>query len=174
MERSPSNTKLRVSVFGNPDLPMDAMPIVLLPELRKQFPDIEFIHQDPNEECFPPDMVAPRPSSGHSTPIGSKLRADARSEDRERPRRNVEGVEWYIIDAVKGIDRVRLITETDIIKVNKRLSMHDYDLGMHLTLLKKIYPELKLRIIGVPLASKPSDILPDVVEMLSTALRKIN
>ncbi|MBI4090821.1 MAG: hypothetical protein HY422_02250 [Candidatus Komeilibacteria bacterium] len=128
--------KLKVSVFGNPDLPMDAMPIALLPELRKQFPDIEFIHQDPNEEC---------------RPLGDT---------------------WYIIDAVKGIDKVRLITEMDIIKVSKRLSMHDYDLGMHLTLLKKIYPQLKLRIIGVPIGNKPADILPDVVEMLSSALRE--
>ena len=145
MERSPSSTKLRVSVFGNPDLPMDAMPIVLLPELRKRFPNIEFIHQDPNEECLPPEALAK----------GGKPLGDT----------------WWIIDAVKGIDKVRLITETDIIQINKRLSMHDYDLGMHLTLLKKINPELKLRIIGVPLGSKTSDILPDVVTFLSAALR---
>lgn len=136
MERSPSNTKLRVSVFGNPDLPMDAMPIALLPELRKRFPDIEFIHQDPNEEC---------------KPLGDT---------------------WWIIDAVKGIDKVRLITEADIIKVNKRVSVHDYDLGMHLTLLKKIYPLLKLRIIGVPMGSKTSDVLRDVTVMLSAALQE--
>lgn len=168
MVKSPSNiSRLRVSVFGNPDLALDAMPIALLPELRKRFPGIEFMHQDPNEDCFPPGMAAPQLRSGHSTPIGSKLRADARSEDHERPRRNVEGVEWWIIDAVKGIDRVRLITEADLLEVKKRLSMHDYDLGMHLTLLKKIHPELRLRIIGVPIGSKPDEVMPEITRLLA-------
>jgi len=51
---------MTVSVFGNPDLPEDAMPVALIPELRKRFPNITFVHQDPNEECTPPETVVPR------------------------------------------------------------------------------------------------------------------
>ncbi|MEK7583631.1 MAG: hypothetical protein AAB490_00155 [Patescibacteria group bacterium] len=126
----------QVSVFGNPDLPADAMPVSLLPELRKRFPDIEFIHQDPNEDCTPPESP------------------------------------WIIIDTVKGIPGVRLITDADLIQVKKRLTLHDYDLGMHLTLLKKIYPKLQLRIIGIPLGSSREEVLPEVVRLLSAALRE--
>jgi len=109
------------------------MPISLISALRRRFPDIEFIHQDPNEEC---------------KPLGDT---------------------WHIIDAVKGIDKVRLITDTDLIQVKKRLTLHDYDLGMHLTLLKKIYPKLQLRIIGIPLGGTEESVLPDVISLLSTA-----
>ena len=124
---------MQVSVFGNPDLPADAMPLSLIPALQEHFPNIEFIHQDPNEECAPFGDI------------------------------------WYIIDAVKGIDKVRLITDTDLLQVKKRLTLHDYDLGMHLTLLKKIYPKLQLRIIGIPLGSTEEAVLSDVISLLSTA-----
>lgn len=125
-----------VTVFGNPDLPEDAMPIVLLPELRKKFPRIEFVHQDPNEDCRPP----------------------------ENP--------WYIIDTVKGIPGVRLVTDTDLIQVKKRLTMHEYDLGMHLTLLKKIQPDLEIRIIGIPINGKRDDIVEGVSNLLASAPRE--
>ncbi len=38
-----------IYVFGNPLLDFDNLPIRLAPELRKKFPDIDFIIQDPNE-----------------------------------------------------------------------------------------------------------------------------
>lgn len=40
----------KVFVFGNPDLEMDNLPLRILPELRKAFPEIKFVAQDPNEE----------------------------------------------------------------------------------------------------------------------------
>ncbi|OGY91948.1 MAG: hypothetical protein A3B30_01755 [Candidatus Komeilibacteria bacterium RIFCSPLOWO2_01_FULL_52_15] len=182
---------MTVSVFGNPDLPEDAMPVALIPELRKRFPNITFVHQDPNEECTPPETVVPRlrsrsilsgeaarPQSrmaGHSTAAskGSESRDATRDGDHERrPDGNRAAVEWWIIDAVKGISDVRLITEKDIIEVKRRLTMHDYDLGMHLTLLKKIYPKLQLRIIGIPFGAPPATVLPDVTNFLSTALQE--
>jgi len=39
-----------IYIFGNPDLPMDSLPLRLLPQLRKQFPDITFEVKDPNED----------------------------------------------------------------------------------------------------------------------------
>jgi hypothetical protein len=129
-----------VSVFGNPDLAPDAVPISLLPLLRVHFPAITFEHVDPNEECAPPE-------------------ASAKS-----------GKPWWIIDTVKGIDKVTLIDEKDLLVIKKRLTMHDYDLGMHLVLLKKIYPDLKLRIIGVPFGAKAEEVIEKIIRLLNKSI----
>ncbi len=42
-----------IYIFGNPLLNFDNLPIKLVPELRKKFPDINFIIQDPNENIKP-------------------------------------------------------------------------------------------------------------------------
>ena len=42
-----------VSVFGNPDLLLDNVPVRLVPKLRKRFPDIRFVVEDPNEIDLP-------------------------------------------------------------------------------------------------------------------------
>lgn len=44
---------MKISVFGNPDLEIDFLPIKILPELRKKFPDFEFVVEDPNELTAP-------------------------------------------------------------------------------------------------------------------------
>lgn len=41
---------MTVYVFGNPDLPMDALPIRLVPELQNKFPQHQFIVRDPLDE----------------------------------------------------------------------------------------------------------------------------
>ena len=42
-----------VSVFGNPDLSGDNLPVLLVPKLRKRFPEIRFVVEDPNEIDLP-------------------------------------------------------------------------------------------------------------------------
>ena len=42
-----------IYIFGNPLLEFDNMPIKLAPELKKRFPSINFIIQDPNENIKP-------------------------------------------------------------------------------------------------------------------------
>ncbi len=44
---------MKVSVFGNPDLPCDAAPLQMLPQLREAFPDIDFCVEDPEELDLP-------------------------------------------------------------------------------------------------------------------------
>ena len=46
-------TKIKIYIFGNPLLPFDNLPIKLLPQLKYQFPSIEFIISDPNENIKP-------------------------------------------------------------------------------------------------------------------------
>jgi len=41
---------MKVFVFGNADLDFDSLPLRLLPELKKQLPEIDFEVKDPNEE----------------------------------------------------------------------------------------------------------------------------
>jgi hypothetical protein len=46
-----------VYIFGNPDLPEDALPLRLVPQLRQQFPDSTFEVKDPNEEWYVPERL---------------------------------------------------------------------------------------------------------------------
>jgi len=45
-----TSDKMKILVFGNPDHEPDALPLKILPEVRKRLPDIEFVVADPNEE----------------------------------------------------------------------------------------------------------------------------
>lgn len=44
---------MKITIFGNPDLEIDNLPIRLLPKLREAFPDIEFEVEDPNNLDLP-------------------------------------------------------------------------------------------------------------------------
>jgi len=44
---------MKIYVFGNPLVKEDSLPLRLLPDLEKIFPEIDFIVTDPNEN-FPP------------------------------------------------------------------------------------------------------------------------
>lgn len=45
--------KKTIYIFGNPLLPFDNLPIKLASKLKKRFPEINFIIQDPNENLRP-------------------------------------------------------------------------------------------------------------------------
>ncbi len=74
-----------------------------------------------------------------------------------------ENGELFIIDTVEGIKDVILIEDLDQIKNDPKYSMHDFDLGFNLKLLKKIGALQKVKIIGVPMEMNEK-----------TALKKIN
>jgi len=44
---------MKVSVFGNLLVKKDSLPLKILPKLEKQFPDIEFVVEDPTESLHP-------------------------------------------------------------------------------------------------------------------------
>ena len=46
---------MTIYLFGNPDLEFDSLPLRILPELRKNFPNIDFKILDPNEEWEIPE-----------------------------------------------------------------------------------------------------------------------
>ena len=107
---------MKIYVFGNPLVEEDSVPLIILPQLKKQFPDIDFIVVDPNEN-FPP-----------------------------KGERNL-----IIFDTVKGISEVTLLDYSDLAAIEKSpVSPHDYDLLLHLLLLKKMGKIDSVKIIGFP------------------------
>ena len=44
---------MKIYIFGNPLIKEDSLPLMLLPKLKKRFPEIVFVVTDPNEN-FPP------------------------------------------------------------------------------------------------------------------------
>ena len=102
---------MRIYICGNPLVEEDDVPLKILPQLRQDFPNIEFLEYDSIEE----------------------LEGDA-----------------VIIDTVEGIDAVRVIDDIGKIQQHKLCSMHDFDLGSGLKLLKKIGKIDNVKIIGIP------------------------
>lgn len=43
---------MTIYIFGNPIEPSDSLPVQLIPILKKEFPDITFIHADPTENWW--------------------------------------------------------------------------------------------------------------------------
>ena len=58
--------------------------------------------------------------------------------------------EILILDVVKGIKGPIVIEDISQIKTNKMLSLHDFDLGFFLNLMKEMGINKKIKIIGVP------------------------
>ena len=123
---------MKIYVFGNPLVREDSQPLLILPRLKKQFPEIDFEVVDPNENFPPPGEI-----------------------------------NLIILDAVKGIDKVMLLDYSDLVSVEKSpVSPHDYDLLLHLLLLKKMGKISEVKIIGVPYGAKQNEILNDVINII--------
>lgn len=58
--------------------------------------------------------------------------------------------ELTIIDAVKGLKKIQVIRDIDRLNDTKTLTMHDFDLGTILKLLKETGQINKIKIIGIP------------------------
>lgn len=48
---------MTVWIFGNPDYEPDALPLKILPALKQQLPDLEFVIKDPNEDWELPERL---------------------------------------------------------------------------------------------------------------------
>lgn len=121
-------------VFGNRILKNDSLPVLLIPELQRQFPNFVFKEFDPNENL-------------------------------ER-----EGRDLNIIDTIEGIDRVVLLTDIDKIRRSPVVSMHDFDLGYSLKLLKKLKLLDSVKIFGVPMKIKKEDAIGQLSELIASNL----
>lgn len=78
-----------------------------------------------------------------------------------------EGRTLEIIDTVADINKVMIITDIDSIKMPPRYSMHDFDLGSTLKLLKKMGYLDKVRIFGMPMRIREDDALSQLCVLIS-------
>lgn len=127
--------KKTIYIFGNPLLDFDNLPIKLAPELKKLFPEIEFIILDPNENLHP------------------------------------ENKELIIIDTALGIDHVKVLNDIDKIELSPQYSLHDFDLGFNLKLLKKLGKLEKVTIFCVPANINKKQALAGLVDFIKVKSR---
>jgi len=76
--------------------------------------------------------------------------------------------ELNIIDTVKGIKKVELIEDIDKIITKKIYSMHDFDLGYNLKLLKKMKMIEKVRIFGIPSDMKEKEAMKELCDVIKS------
>lgn len=87
------------------------------------------------------------------------------SEDLEK-----EGRDLAIIDAAEGIDRVTLLTDIDSIRPPKSVcSLHDFDLGFSLKLLKKAGYIDSVRVFCVPMGIGEDAALSQLSDLIAAS-----
>ena|SRR3989344_5283581 len=129
---------MKIYIFGNPLIKEDSLPIKIIPELKKAFPDILFEVVDPNEN-FPP----------------------ANEKD------------LIIIDTVRGLKKPKIFGLNDLQEIQKSPnSPHDYDLGLHLLILKKLNKIKSVKILGIPIKIREIKAIKWIKEVLITQNRE--
>jgi Ni,Fe-hydrogenase maturation factor len=73
-----------------------------------------------------------------------------------------EGKDLVILDVVQGIKKLTIITDFDQLKNSQIYTLHDFDLGMNLKLLKKLGYIETIRIIGIPMNWKKEKAIAEV------------
>jgi len=86
------------------------------------------------------------------------------TEDMEKMGRNP-----IIIDTAFGIEKVKVLTDIDKIEDSPKFSMHDFDLGMNLKIMKKLGKIDSVTIICVP----PTLSIGEAVDQVSDAIRSL-
>ena len=81
-----------------------------------------------------------------------------------------EGRDLNIIDAVQGLEKATLITDIDSIKTQTVYSMHDFDLGYSLKLLKKMKMIDSVRIFGIPMEISDDDAYLQLADLIRSSL----
>lgn len=81
-----------------------------------------------------------------------------------------EGRNLNIIDSVEGIGKVALITDINSIETQRVYSMHDFDLGHSLKLLKKLGYLDGVKIFAVPMKISRREALEQLTETIRATL----
>lgn len=67
----------------------------------------------------------------------------------------------YLMDVVKGIDKITIIDNLEKLEQNKIVSLHDFDAGFFIQLLNGLRG-VQAKIIGIPYGSKKEDIIDEL------------
>ena len=81
-----------------------------------------------------------------------------------------QGKDLIILDAVEGIEKVTMIEDIDVIKNERKYSLHDFDLGMTLKLLKKMKKIDSVRILGIPVNYEEKKAFEELKKLIATLL----
>ena len=81
-----------------------------------------------------------------------------------------EEKEMVILDTVVGLKKAELIENIDSFSLSKAYSLHDFDLGTNLKLMKKAGLLKKVRIIGVPPSLSEKAAVKQVFEKIKSSL----
>lgn len=71
-----------------------------------------------------------------------------------------------IIDSVMGIKNVEIIDNIDDLQLGKMYSLHDFDLGFHLKLMRELGKIKSVKIIGIPMRMKLEDAKVAITKLL--------
>ncbi len=74
--------------------------------------------------------------------------------------------DFVIIDVVKDLEEVTVIDSIDRLKAEGMVSLHDFDLGFFLKLMKETGQIDKVKIIGIPMKGDIKGIKKKVLELL--------
>ncbi len=74
--------------------------------------------------------------------------------------------EILILDVVRNIKNPLIIKDTSQIKTKKIISLHDFDLGFFLKLMREINNNKKIKIIGVPPRGNAAKIAKEVQSLI--------
>ncbi|MFH1802276.1 MAG: hypothetical protein ABH864_02370 [archaeon] len=77
-----------------------------------------------------------------------------------------------LIDTILDISEVKVLTDIDKIQSSPNVSMHDFDLGFQLKLMKKLGKIDKVTIIGVPEKGNQEQALNKIKSILSNEIKK--
>lgn len=109
-------------------------------------------------------------------PLRLAARLAARFPDMEfkefDPSENLEkeGRDLNIIDTAEGIGKVTLFTDIDSIRVSKIYSLHDFDLGFSLKLLKKLGYLDSVKVFCVPMCIGDDLALEQLTALIASSL----
>ena len=76
------------------------------------------------------------------------------------------GKDFAILDVVKGIKKVTIIDDIDKLQSGSMVSLHDFDLGFFLKLMKETGKINNIKIIGIPQKGKILEIKKEVLGIL--------
>lgn len=80
---------------------------------------------------------------------------------------NYELENVIILDAAKGIDKVEVFDDIDSLEFSVIFSLHDFDLGFFLKVLKKAGKVKRVNIIGVPQGYDEESAFREVEEVIN-------
>jgi Ni,Fe-hydrogenase maturation factor len=76
--------------------------------------------------------------------------------------------EVYILDVAKGITEIKLFDDISKINTNSIISLHDFDLGYFLKLMKEIGKIEKINIIAMPINYDKEKAKEEIRKLLTT------